>query len=186
MAEKILYTGEISMVYIGIDPGASGGIAFKTPNTVGAVKMPGTDTDILSFLKEFKGEGQEVYVLMEKVSGFIGKRKRVIQIVCPRCNGYIPFEIEEGDPASRMFTFGEGYGHIRGVCQTLGFILETPMVPRSWQKIHGLYKDRGMSQTIWKNILKDRAQKLFPDLKVTLKTADALLILDVLTRIPRF
>jgi len=35
-----------------------------------------------------------------------------------------------------------------------------------------------MSPVQWKNKLKAEAQRLYPDIKVTLKTADALLILE--------
>ena len=36
----------------------------------------------------------------------------------------------------------------------------------------------GETPTQWKNKLKAEAQRLFPDIRVTLKTADALLILE--------
>jgi hypothetical protein len=172
------------MIIIGIDPGSNGGIAYKGNCQYGAVKMPDTDTDIVDLLKSFQSYKVPVHVLCEKVGGFIGKRKTIINIICPHCKGYVPYEKEEADPGSTMFKFGDGNGFIRGVCITLGYSYDT-VAPRSWQKIHNLYKERGMSKTQWKNILKDRAQKLFPDLKVTLSTADALLILDVALRMPR-
>jgi len=172
------------MVIIGIDPGSNGGIAFKSPRGNGAVKMPDTDTDIVNFLKSFQFDKEPVHVLCEKVGGFVGKRKTVVNIKCPHCRGLVPYEKEEADPGSAMFKFGDGNGFVRGVCIALGFGYDT-IAPRSWQKIHNLYKERGMSKTQWKNILKDRAQKLFPNLKVTLSTADALLILDVALRMPR-
>lgn len=171
------------MVLIGIDPGASGGIAVKTPDgKVQAIKMPDTDTGILNSLKSFRDENHTNIVLMELVTGFIGKRKKVIYIQCPKCGHPVPFEKEEADPASRSFKFGQCYGKLEMACLALGFRFEKPMIPKSWQKIHGLYKQKGITQTAWKNILKDRAQKLYPDLKVTLATADAILILDVLIR----
>ena len=174
------------MVLIGIDPGSAGGIAsYDTESKeFKSTAMPKTDLDIKNYLISFTGEliqSSEVYVLMEKVGGFIGTRKTNILINCPYCHCLVPYQKEEGDPGSTMFKFGDGNGFLRGVCITMGYGYET-IAPRSWQKIHNIYKARGMSKTQWKNILKDRAQKLFPQLKVTLSTADALLILDVLIR----
>jgi hypothetical protein len=51
--------------------------------------------------------------------------------------------------------------------------------PQTWQKNLGIGTSRTCaSKTEWKNKLKALAQRKFPDAKVTLATADALLILD--------
>jgi hypothetical protein len=177
------------MILIGIDPGSAGGIASydSIKKEVSAVKMPGTDTEIYNCLLNISPDipihdKDEVYVLCEKVGGFIGFRKKEINILCPNCRNLIPYTKEEGDPGSTMFKFGDGNGFIRGICVALGYGYDT-MAPKSWQKIHNLFKPQGMPKTQWKNIIKDRAQKLYPKIKVTLNTADALLILDVLMRI---
>jgi bifunctional ADP-heptose synthase (sugar kinase/adenylyltransferase) len=39
-------------------------------------------------------------------------------------------------------------------------------------------KEKAKLKTDWKNKLKEKAKELFPDLSATLKTADALLIMD--------
>lgn len=175
------------MIFIGIDPGASGGIATQMNRVTDAIAMPDTDTGIIDHFKSIQEisitTNTPVVVLIEKVTGFIGFRKKIINIVCPHCLKLVPYEEKQSDPASRMFNFGDGYGYIRGVCRTLNFRWETPIPPKSWQLAYGLKKNYGMSQTKWKNILKDKAKALFPNLKVTLKTADALIILDFLTRI---
>lgn len=173
------------MIYLAIDPGSSGGFAFHNTidNSYGCFKCPATDTEIVDSLKKISSiaNGEVVHVMAEKVGGFIGLRKKIVNIYCPYCKGLVPYEISEGDPGSTMFKFGDGNGFVRGVCIALGFGYDT-IAPRSWQKVHNLFKARGMGKTAWKNILKDRAQKLFPQLKVTLPTADALLILDVMMR----
>ncbi|MDD5060698.1 MAG: hypothetical protein PHN44_00235 [Candidatus Marinimicrobia bacterium] len=186
------------MVIVAHDPGTSGGFATFNTHTKEATcrSVPDTDTGIVDYLKSLRVvdpyekplgsryvEGM-VHLVSEKVGGFIGLRKSYVNIVCPHCKGIVPYETSQGDPGSTMFKFGDGNGFVRGVCIALGFGYDT-IAPRSWQKIHNLYKERGMSKTQWKNILKDRAQKLFPNLKVTLSTADALLILDVALRMPR-
>jgi hypothetical protein len=174
------------MIIIGIDPGYNGGIAVKDTkwSILEAIKMPDTDTVTLEYLKKWKANDNPVHVICEKVGGFIGSRKKQINISCPHCGGLVQYITNEADPSSAMFKFGDGNGVIRGICITLGFSYDT-IAPKSWQKIHNLFKPKGMSKTQWKGILKDRAQKLFPQLKVTLATADALLILDVALRMPR-
>jgi len=50
--------------------------------------------------------------------------------------------------------------------------------PQVWQGALGLgHKDKSQPPSAWKNKLKSKAQLLFPEEHVTLKTADALLIL---------
>ena len=81
-------------------------------------------------------------------------------------------------PGSRMFTFGRNFGFILGVLQTLGVRIEL-VKPSKWQKALSLGTASACaSKTIWKNKLKACAQRLYPNLHVTLQTADALLILE--------
>jgi hypothetical protein len=82
-----------------------------------------------------------------------------------------------GDPGASMFTFGKNAGFLEGVIMAKGIRLEM-ITARSWQKVFGLYKQRGEKANQWKNRLKAHAQKIYPGMKVTLKTADALLILE--------
>lgn len=174
------------MILIGIDPGCSGGMAARNTdsNATSAYSMPDTDTGILDLLKSFKPcSDTQVHVLCEKVGGFIGFSERLIHIACPSCGGMVPYKIKEGNTGSTMFTFGDNNGFIRGSCLALGYGYDT-CAPRSWQKVYNINKGK-TSYSQWKRILKDRAQKLFPELKVTLKTADALLILNVALRMPR-
>jgi hypothetical protein len=49
--------------------------------------------------------------------------------------------------------------------------------PKKWQKVIGFQKRPGEEQRVWKNRLKEEAQRRFPSVKVTLNNADALLIL---------
>jgi hypothetical protein len=49
--------------------------------------------------------------------------------------------------------------------------------PKAWQKAVGLTKPKKTKQDVWKRMLRDKAQELFPGKHITLKTADAYLIL---------
>jgi hypothetical protein len=122
--------------------------------------MPATQGDQVTMLRTLKSScdksGIETVCIMEAVSGFAGKAQ----------------------PGSAMFKFGEHFGFIKGVVQTLGMRLEL-VRPQVWQKAFGLGTASACaSKTVWKNKLKAEAQRRFPHLNVTLKTADALLILE--------
>ena len=145
---------------IAIDPGLSGGVAVRWFEKTGCWAMPATQGDLLERLREIKNvaglEGDDLVCVLEEVSGFAGKAQ----------------------PGSAMFRFGEHFGFVKGVVQALGIRL-VMVRPQVWQKGFGLGTASGCaSKTIWKNKLKAEAQRRFPQLEVTLKTADALLILE--------
>lgn len=153
-------------VYIGIDPGASGGLAIRRAGICQAVPMPPTEADVWhwvkeagSFLRVEKGVvvgGCETFAAIEQVWGHIG----------------------EGQPGSAMFKFGQSYGGLRMALIAAGIPFEQ-VVPRTWQKDMGIPpRKKEESKTQWKNRLKAMAQQLFPDERVMLATADALLIAE--------
>jgi crossover junction endodeoxyribonuclease RuvC len=145
---------------LAIDPGLSGGVAVSSFRVAECFPMPETEGDLLELLREIRAgalvEGDDLVCVLEEVSGFAGK----------------------GQPGSAMFRFGENFGFIKGVIQALEvrLVLVRPPV---WQKGFGLGTASACaSKTVWKNKLKAEAQRRFPHLKVTHKTADALLILE--------
>ncbi len=145
---------------VAIDPGLSGGVAVRWFEKTDCWPMPETQGDLLERLREFKSvaglEGDELVCVLEEVSGFAGKAQ----------------------PGSAMFRFGEHFGFIKGVIQALEIRL-VMVRPQVWQKGFGLgTASKCASKTEWKNKLKAEAQRRFPQLAVTLKTADALLILE--------
>ena len=138
---------------LAIDPGASGGFAwFGQDGKAACEAMPETEGDIVNLLrKRFCDEIETVYI--EQVVGFI-----------PMAG------------AGAMFSFGENFGFIKGVCQSLGMKMVL-VRPASWQKFLSLGSKKEYEKQ-WKNHLKERAQQIYPNCHITLKTADALLILD--------
>lgn len=147
---------------IAIDPGALGGIAMTMPCTLSpaAYPMPETEADVVSTIHEHltacKLEQTECVAYVEKVGGFCGK----------------------GLPGSAMFNFGFGAGVIEGALRALA-IRTVYVRPQEWQKTFSLGTAASCaSKTEWKNKLKAEAQRRFPSVKVTLKTSDALLILE--------
>lgn len=138
--------------HVAIDPGASGGVAYVDANgTVCSAAMPASPAECVELLKELrKTHGR---LVIEQIPKFTGAKI----------------------PGSTVAVLFESYGIIIGAAIALGFQLER-LTPQAWQGILGLGNSKGMSKTEWKNKLKGRAMELFPGQKVTLKTADALLI----------
>lgn len=138
-----------------IDPGASGGIVeVDTKGRVVSYAMP-DDHDLKENIRAFKRiadvDGEECIAYMELVGGFIHGKKL---------------------PGSAMFNFGNGYGCIRGMLM----MADIPFVlvrPQDWQVgIPGVRGEKEKADR--KRAIKEHAARLFPNLKVTLKTADAL------------
>lgn len=70
-----------------------------------------------------------------------------------------------------VFTFGRGLGNLEAALQALGVPMRW-VRPQEWQKALGCLTGGD------KNVSKRRAQELFPALKITHATADALLIAE--------
>jgi crossover junction endodeoxyribonuclease RuvC len=141
---------------IGVDPGASGVFGcWRADNSFTAFAMPEIEGDQLQLIRELIAPGETI-AFVEQVGGFTGK----------------------GQPGSAMFSFGRNFGFILGVLQVLHVRIEL-VRPRKWQQPLSLGTASGSaSRTEWKNKLKGCAQRLYPALKPTLSTADAILILD--------
>lgn len=142
---------------IGIDPGRGGGIAFKIgDHPVEATPMPSTEGDLVDLLRRLVNDPAETVVFIEQVGGYVGRAQ----------------------PASGAFKFGRNFGFLLGSLQTLGARVVL-VSPTRWQRTLGLGSATNFtSRQDWKNSLKSSAQRLFPGLRPTLKTADALLLLE--------
>ncbi len=74
-----------------------------------------------------------------------------------------------------MFNFGDGFGYLRGLLAMAGVKLVL-VRPQQWMK--GIPGAIGAEKSARKRALKEHAARLFPSLKVTLKTADALCLAE--------
>lgn len=175
---------------IAVDGGAAGGIAWKIPgNEAACIPMPKTDAEIVGAIQAIVRRTQEArcglpIVFVEDIVKHMGT----------------------GIPASTMAVYASNWGMIKGSVLYAGCRLEL-VRPQQWQKALGLgitgrqkanvagmseggakaEKERvrllnGQLKRDWKKKLQGEAQRLFPILavagKVTLGTADALLILE--------
>ena len=137
---------------IGIDPGKSGGIAIITNETVEIHNCPKT-VDSMAHLIGMCLTNVAAYrtkVFMEKVWAF------------------------PTDGKAGLFTFGENYGQWQGILAS--HELEPTLVtPKEWQSHFEI--EKGLKKNIRKKILKQIAMDKCPSTKkITLKTADAILI----------
>lgn len=151
-----------TMRYIGIDPGAGGGLAvIRWGERIFLERMPPTEMDLLDTLRSRcdldpdSWRDPHISACIEKVTGYVGG---------------------VGNPGSAMFKFGCSYGRCTMALTSLG-ISYTEVVPRTWQKAVGIApRGKTESKTEFKNRLKRRAQQLYPWVEATLATCDALLI----------
>jgi hypothetical protein len=145
--------------YIAIDPGVGGGIAYiDTDGSTHALPMPATlhdmDTQLMILCTAHNTTSADTpTVLLEELPKFAGKMS-----------------------GSSMATMFRNYGRIEGILAAYGARIEY-LPPKKWQQALGL-GDKKTHGNRWKAHLKGRAQALYPQLTVTLKTADALLILE--------
>lgn len=137
---------------IAIDPGTSGAICSIVANWMITEKMPETPKDVFDYLKNLATR-YDCVCYLEKVQGLPGMG---------------------GSP---MFNFGKGYGGIEMALIALE-IRTIAVTPQKWQKFIGIGTKGKSSTTEWKNKLKARAQQLYPNHKVTLANADAILIAE--------
>lgn len=139
------------MRIMGIDPGKSGGIAVLSDEWQLVMPMPETEADIKEVIK------QELDSAKEKEQ-FLRCYLEAVHAM-------------PGQGVVSMFKFGMNYGIIRGILSALGISFET-VSPAKWQRALGCLSKGD------KNVTKRKAQELFPLLKITHKTADALLIAE--------
>lgn len=143
---------------IALDPGSNGGLTFET--SLGPdVRSPKTDGEWLSAIRQgFRADTNIAY--LEDIVMFAGSNM----------------------PSSSGIKYGASWGFLKGILMALNFrVVLVP--PKAWQKALGLGSAKSHpSKTAWKNHLKQRAEQLFPNIKVTLATADALLIYEAARR----
>ena len=143
-------------LYIGIDPGQDGCLAFIPENDMNkawAVKMPETLKDLWDEVTNYNHglSDWEPVARLEQVHSM------------------------PGQGVSSSFKFGRGFGTLEMALTAAGITFEY-VTPQKWQKALGCLTKGD------KNVSKAKAQQLFPHLKITHAIADGLLIAEYCRR----
>lgn len=141
---------------IGIDPGAHGAIAALRPDgSVYSVdNMPDTPSDIYCRLKALTLASDAPVCYLEDVGHGL-----------------------PGQSSSATAKFARHNGHLEMALIALSIRI-CKVRPQRWERTFSLGKSSDFSKPEWKRRLKQKAQELFPSVKVTLLNADALLIAE--------
>ena len=143
------------MTVLGIDPGKSGALAWMSPEnrlgqTEGVVRRSKlTDADWIHAIATH-AKGSDLVVIERTASS-------------PQMG------------VKSAHTFGEERGMIRCACLLSGTRL-IEVTPAKWQRAIGIPAIKKEPQPQHKRRLKQKAQELFPGMKITNDTADALLL----------
>lgn len=148
-------------IFIGIDAGASGGMAVFYPDgkkVAYSFKKELTYNNILRELAEFaRIEECSMFAVLEALSGYQGAGR---------------FQMM----SSQAMKMGRSYGKIEGWLEAYEIPFKA-VVPRVWQKgLPDVANTHEHSQL--KRVLNLLAKQRFPELKPTLQTCDAILIAD--------
>jgi hypothetical protein len=138
------------MIYLGIDPGKSGGMAAlsSTGSTKWAYKFENmTERDLADIFESISGS--KVFTVMERLHAMPAR-----------------FRGNVGN-----WNLGEHYGMLKGFLFAYRIPFEL-VVPQKWQKAIGCLSKGD------KNVTKSKAQALFPDRVITHWNADAYLIAE--------
>jgi hypothetical protein len=121
--------------------------------------MPQTEGDVIDFIRKLSADCRKsdmsLVFYLEDLVKHMGK----------------------GIPASAMATYASNWGLLKGAIQYSRWPLHL-VNPRTWAASLGLGTRGELDKAEWKRKLRSEAQRLYPHLEITLKTADALLILQ--------
>ena len=138
-----------STIYIGIDPGTSGGISVMysfNARANASIPMPATELDVWNFLEPLtRIPDTKIVAVIEKVwaSPQAGRKQG----------------------GSSMFTFGQGFGACRMALTAIGAEWEE-ITPQKWMKSLGIPSTPGAEKKDQKEKLRAFAQRLYPKLPI--------------------
>lgn len=150
------------MLLIAIDPGMAGGIAYEFNGKIYTEKMPATPKDVYELLKS----------LVYRVDGY-----EDVTCYIERVGGYV-----SGNSGTAAVKFARHVGNLEMALLALN-IKYIEVAPSKWMNYFiGRQKypasiTASQKKTKRKNLIKAKAQALYPEIKVTLAISDAIGIL---------
>lgn len=150
-------------VYIGIDPGVKGAMAVIMGRKTGTVPLPDTELDMLDMMVNLRINGK----IIKGDRGYFC----CIEQQTPRPTF---FKGTSSVLPSTVKLFGN-YVRWRMAIIAAG-IPFVEVSPVKWLRHFNLKRLKNEEPNRWKNRLKGKAQQFYPNIKVTMANADALLI----------
>jgi crossover junction endodeoxyribonuclease RuvC len=149
---------EINNIWIGIDPGSLSGAMCVISEDV----VYRTTVDTYEFNDMTEKDINDVFVHCVAA--------------CKNCKAVV--EDVHSMPKQGVVsvsTFADHTGCVRGmmIAHQIPFEKVSPM---KWMKWYGMKKDKEESKDAWKKRLRQKAEQLFPSVKIVKNTADAVLI----------
>lgn len=114
-------------IFIGIDPGKSGGIAYIDTECGISGTEPYSDKALIDLCSSESRKGQNVMCCLEKV-------------------GAMP-----GQGVVSMFSFGQSVGYIKGVLESFRIPYQE-ITPQKWKKEFGLNSDKAASAEVCRKL----------------------------------
>tara|TARA_R110002020_G_scaffold118349_2_gene270574 strand:+ start:2619 stop:3095 length:477 start_codon:yes stop_codon:yes gene_type:complete len=139
--------------YIGIDPGKSGGVTMIQGKKIKTYKCPQRTEDMSILFSLLIGDSSsyDVKLLMERVWA------------------------RPNNAVRSAFAYGVNYGQWMGIIACHEVPLQT-CLPNQWISYYKC--DKNLEYQERKRWLKEKAKSLYPNLNITLTTADSILIAD--------
>jgi len=136
---------------LAIDPGASGGFAITDGTETYCYPMPEGMTEQADAIRSLLVGNQGMQCVMERVGTYV-----------------------KGNSGPAAATFARHCGHLEAILYCLG-IPTVQVAPQTWMKSLGTLPKEKPER---KKAIKEAMARKYPTLKVTLKTADALGLLE--------
>ena len=149
------------MIYLGIDPGKSGALAYIMP-------------DGLANAIQFD-EGQYLFVLRKIAERC--ERAHIKAVCCLEHVSAMP-----GQGVTSMFSFGQNFGWIQGLLQAFGISYEL-VRPQKWKREFSITGDKNSSIAVCKRLFPE--QSLYPSSRCRKESdglAEALLMAEYARR----
>lgn len=146
------------MIYIGIDPGKHGAIAYIRNNKVNYFSFSKkSNKDINLYFSELAEMLDDMFAYIEQEGAY------------------------PGQGVHSVFVFGENYGMLQGFLVAhdipFGFVH-----PKRWKNFMGCIAPKNSTHTEKKNISKSLAQRLYPNIKITHDISEAILLAEYCKR----
>ena len=118
-------------LFIGIDPGKKGGIAYIDTQDNASITIPYSDTALIDLCRAASNDwNNEIVCCLEKV-------------------GAMP-----GQGVVSMFNFGQSVGYIKGVLESFRIPYQE-ITPQKWKREFGLTSDKAASAEVCRKLFPD-------------------------------